>query len=151
MGSAMRGGAGGTSSSAGATYSTSALHESHYKEAIDLLDECEVNLALLEARGLLSVPYNNKTRKADWTDSIGMQWTRFLKLSMEMVPMKSDKWVPDYQRLNCTKCNVFLNPFQRGLRHHCRACGEIFCSDCTSTKELIYEKSEGMKKPIDGT
>ena len=97
--------------------SSTSVPTSHYKEALDLLEECEINLALLEARGLISIPYNNKTRRADWTNSIGMQWTRFLKLSIEMVPMKCDKWVPDYQRLHCTTCNIFLNPFQRGLRH----------------------------------
>ncbi len=118
-------------------------------EALELLDECEVNLALLEARGLLSVPYNNKTRKADWTDSIGMQWTRFLKLSMEMVPMKCQRWVPDHERIHCFTCNTFLNPFQRGVRHHCRSCGEIFCHDCTSHQELIYERRDGLKIPID--
>jgi hypothetical protein len=122
----------------------------HALESIDLLDECEVNFALLEARGLLNVPYNNKTKKPDWTASIGMQWTRFLKLSIEMVPMRCDKWVPDYQRMNCSACDEFLNPLIRGLRHHCRVCGDIYCGSCSNTKELVYEKSNGLKKPING-
>lgn len=37
-------------------------------------------------------------------------------------------WVPDSDRTECSKCKMSFTLTHR--RHHCRGCGEIFCSDC---------------------
>lgn len=43
-----------------------------------------------------------------------------------MQPPPRDHWVPDSARTNCASC---MAPFTLlGRRHHCRKCGEIFCS-----------------------
>ena len=44
-------------------------------------------------------------------------------------------WVPDQLVVQCSCCNVQFTLFRR--RHHCRACGQIFCADCSRfTKNL---------------
>ncbi|KAM6948369.1 zinc finger FYVE domain-containing protein 9 [Aplochiton taeniatus] len=46
-------------------------------------------------------------------------------------------WVPDSQAPICTKCEVKFTFTKR--RHHCRACGKVFCATCCSLKcRLIY-------------
>lgn len=44
-------------------------------------------------------------------------------------------WVPDHLVVACSCCNASFSLFRR--RHHCRACGQIFCADCSKfTKNL---------------
>lgn len=38
-------------------------------------------------------------------------------------------WVPDESRRACVRCGKVFSVVTR--RHHCRNCGEIFCSDCS--------------------
>lgn len=40
-------------------------------------------------------------------------------------------WKPDSSRFNCAQCGKIFN-YLTGTRrkHHCRACGDIFCGDC---------------------
>nr|AAI70468.1 Smad anchor for receptor activation [Xenopus laevis]AAI70474.1 Smad anchor for receptor activation [Xenopus laevis] len=41
-------------------------------------------------------------------------------------------WVPDSQAPNCMKCEARFTFTKR--RHHCRACGKVFCAACCSLK-----------------
>ncbi|XP_023263752.1 zinc finger FYVE domain-containing protein 9-like isoform X1 [Seriola lalandi dorsalis] len=41
-------------------------------------------------------------------------------------------WIPDAQAQVCMKCGVKFTFTKR--RHHCRACGKVFCSLCSSLK-----------------
>ncbi|XP_006005067.1 zinc finger FYVE domain-containing protein 9 [Latimeria chalumnae] len=46
-------------------------------------------------------------------------------------------WVPDSQAPNCMKCEAKFTFTKR--RHHCRACGKVFCAACCSLKcKLTY-------------
>nr|XP_015210828.1 PREDICTED: zinc finger FYVE domain-containing protein 9 isoform X1 [Lepisosteus oculatus]XP_015210829.1 PREDICTED: zinc finger FYVE domain-containing protein 9 isoform X1 [Lepisosteus oculatus]XP_015210830.1 PREDICTED: zinc finger FYVE domain-containing protein 9 isoform X1 [Lepisosteus oculatus]XP_015210831.1 PREDICTED: zinc finger FYVE domain-containing protein 9 isoform X1 [Lepisosteus oculatus]XP_015210832.1 PREDICTED: zinc finger FYVE domain-containing protein 9 isoform X1 [Lepisosteus len=46
-------------------------------------------------------------------------------------------WVPDSQAPICMKCEVKFTFTKR--RHHCRACGKVFCAACCSLKcRLVY-------------
>ncbi|XP_019968314.2 zinc finger FYVE domain-containing protein 9 isoform X1 [Paralichthys olivaceus] len=46
-------------------------------------------------------------------------------------------WVPDSQAPVCMKCDVKFTFTKR--RHHCRACGKVFCAACCSLKcRLLY-------------
>nr|XP_005027284.2 zinc finger FYVE domain-containing protein 9 [Anas platyrhynchos]XP_027319205.1 zinc finger FYVE domain-containing protein 9 [Anas platyrhynchos]XP_027319207.1 zinc finger FYVE domain-containing protein 9 [Anas platyrhynchos] len=46
-------------------------------------------------------------------------------------------WVPDSQAPNCMKCEARFTFTKR--RHHCRACGKVFCAACCSLKcKLLY-------------
>lgn len=44
-------------------------------------------------------------------------------------------WVKDDYVLNCTSCSILFTVTQR--RHHCRSCGEVFCSNCTTKSILL--------------
>ncbi|XP_069088772.1 zinc finger FYVE domain-containing protein 9 [Pleurodeles waltl] len=46
-------------------------------------------------------------------------------------------WVPDSKASNCMKCEAKFTFTKR--RHHCRACGKVFCATCCSLKcQLLY-------------
>jgi len=51
-------------------------------------------------------------------------------------------WQPDDKAPKCNKCNAEFSLFKR--RHHCRACGKVFCSNCTTKttkiKNLGYDE-----------
>jgi len=42
---------------------------------------------------------------------------------------KPPEWVPDASTDHCSSCKSQFTFFHR--RHHCRNCGQLFCSDCT--------------------
>ncbi len=37
-------------------------------------------------------------------------------------------WMPDVVSTECYECGMKFSTFKR--RHHCRICGQIFCSKC---------------------
>jgi len=45
---------------------------------------------------------------------------------------KRPEWVPDKEAPDCHLCACQFNVFKR--RHHCRACGEVFCDDCSTNR-----------------
>lgn len=49
-------------------------------------------------------------------------------------------WRPDSETNNCTECGCQLSFFVR--KHHCRGCGNIFCSDCLSNRIIIKNISQ---------
>ena len=51
------------------------------------------------------------------------------------IPMMNRRWVPDAEQIKCLGCDRLFTLARR--RHHCRACGLIFCADCSSDKCLI--------------
>jgi len=51
------------------------------------------------------------------------------------IPMMNRRWVPDKEQTKCLGCDRVFTLTRR--RHHCRACGLIFCADCSSDKCLI--------------
>eukprot|EP01107_Rhizomastix_libera_P000694 TRINITY_DN1133_c0_g1_i2.p1 TRINITY_DN1133_c0_g1~~TRINITY_DN1133_c0_g1_i2.p1 ORF type:complete len:1535 (-),score=386.44 TRINITY_DN1133_c0_g1_i2:513-5117(-) len=44
-------------------------------------------------------------------------------------------WEPDNSTFNCRRCGKEFKFFVR--RHHCRACGKIFCSSCSSKHAIV--------------
>lgn len=47
----------------------------------------------------------------------------------------ASKWVADEEREECFVCHKKFH-FVRRLKHHCRACGEVICSQCATYKQL---------------
>lgn len=45
------------------------------------------------------------------------------------------KWVADEDREECFVCHKKFH-FVRRLKHHCRACGEVICSQCATYRQL---------------
>ncbi|NXN92751.1 ZFY16 protein, partial [Rhinopomastus cyanomelas] len=54
---------------------------------------------------------------------------------------KQPLWVPDSEAPNCMNCQVKFTFTRR--RHHCRACGKVFCGGCCKRKcKLQYMEKE---------
>lgn len=53
-------------------------------------------------------------------------------------------WVPDQDVIQCSSCNAPFTLFRR--RHHCRACGHIFCAECS--KFTKYLNCWGYHGPV---
>lgn len=50
-------------------------------------------------------------------------------------------WIPDDKAPFCLSCkSQFKFPFKR--RHHCRKCGKVFCSSCSSNRMPVPENGE---------
>ncbi|XP_058584448.1 zinc finger FYVE domain-containing protein 16 isoform X1 [Neofelis nebulosa] len=55
--------------------------------------------------------------------------------------LKQPTWVPDSEAPNCMNCQVKFTFTKR--RHHCRACGKVFCGVCCNRKcKLQYLEKE---------
>ena len=50
------------------------------------------------------------------------------ELKKQLCP--KDKWQPDSSQNKCLCCSKEFKILMR-RRHHCRFCGNIFCSDCS--------------------
>ena len=46
-----------------------------------------------------------------------------------------DHWVKDEGSEACVGCTVKFTIYER--RHHCRACGKVFCSSCSQYQSMI--------------
>ncbi|VDN03405.1 unnamed protein product [Thelazia callipaeda] len=56
-------------------------------------------------------------------------------LQMDFAKQASRKWLDDSEARNCHACN---KPFTlTNRKHHCRECGQIFCSSCSSFSAKI--------------
>jgi hypothetical protein len=53
-------------------------------------------------------------------------------------------WEPDRTSTSCRQCDKTFSISTR--RHHCRACGRLFCKKCTATR-LVLERL-GFQKPV---
>ncbi|XP_025965198.2 zinc finger FYVE domain-containing protein 16 isoform X1 [Dromaius novaehollandiae] len=59
----------------------------------------------------------------------------------EILGQKQPSWVPDSEAPNCMNCQVKFTFTKR--RHHCRACGKVFCGGCCNRKcKLQYMEKE---------
>ncbi|XP_032625441.2 zinc finger FYVE domain-containing protein 16 isoform X4 [Chelonoidis abingdonii] len=55
--------------------------------------------------------------------------------------LKQPPWVPDSEAPNCMNCQVKFTFTKR--RHHCRACGKVFCGGCCNRRcKLQYTEKE---------
>jgi len=71
------------------------------------------------------------------TDRLRRRSSSLLKLQM-LQRRSSLHWVPDKERLCCVICGRTFHFFFR--RHHCRGCGEVVCSDCSSKQKLLQDE-----------
>uniref|UniRef100_A0A669EQC9 Zinc finger, FYVE domain containing 16 n=1 Tax=Oreochromis niloticus TaxID=8128 RepID=A0A669EQC9_ORENI len=73
------------------------------------------------------------------TDSTkAVSWKRE---GVEELGNRQPAWVPDSEAPNCMKCNQKFTFTKR--RHHCRACGKVYCAVCCNRKcKLKYLEKE---------
>mmetsp|Transcript_78963 Transcript_78963/g.199322 ORF Transcript_78963/g.199322 Transcript_78963/m.199322 type:complete len:360 (+) Transcript_78963:132-1211(+) len=57
-----------------------------------------------------------------------------------------ENWVKDTSASTCQGCKAPFSLFKR--RHHCRACGNVFCRDCTDFEIMLHRShyDEGVEK-----
>ncbi|NXC21233.1 ZFY16 protein, partial [Corythaeola cristata] len=61
--------------------------------------------------------------------------------TLATLSQKQPFWVPDSEAPNCMNCQVKFTFTKR--RHHCRACGKVFCGGCCKRKcKLQYMEKE---------
>lgn len=65
-------------------------------------------------------------------------------LSRHPAIMVPPKWVPDNEATRCMNCDVQFTHFKR--KHHCRSCGQIYCSQCSA--DSIPLPKFGFKKAV---
>ncbi|KAG1697100.1 hypothetical protein DVH05_017486 [Phytophthora capsici] len=102
--------------------------DSVYEGSEDMLEESEE-----EARGGTSIDMDSTTSDEDWTNGddgqLGQDMYRFVQ------PRRLSSWVQDDAVFACFKCHTVFSMLIR--KHHCRACGRIFCSACSSQRVVI--------------
>ncbi|KAH7484657.1 putative phosphatidylinositol kinase L615 [Phytophthora ramorum] len=98
----------------------SGLLDSVYEGSEDILEESEEDR---EAG----------TEDEEWTNGddgqLGQDMYRFVQ------PRRLSSWVQDDAVFACFKCHTVFSLLIR--KHHCRACGRIFCSACSSQRVVI--------------
>eukprot|EP01062_Namystynia_karyoxenos_P023820 TRINITY_DN19236_c0_g1_i2.p3 TRINITY_DN19236_c0_g1~~TRINITY_DN19236_c0_g1_i2.p3 ORF type:complete len:338 (+),score=76.70 TRINITY_DN19236_c0_g1_i2:1691-2704(+) len=58
-------------------------------------------------------------------------------------PIGRERWVPERSVAGCTDCGALFTITFR--RHHCRACGGVYCGDCTATR-VAYHGLSGPER-----
>jgi len=67
------------------------------------------------------------------------------KTSVPQITFKPPRWVPDSEVKCCTNCQIFFTIVLR--KHHCRACGRIFCATCAD-KFILLPPQFNYKEPV---
>lgn len=77
-------------------------------------------------------------------------------LNQDLGPTR-EHWKPDSVLLRCTSCNkIFTNFGIIRRKHHCRSCGDIFCTNCINhyiyldkdAKFALMDAKQGVPQPI---
>ncbi|HEX5753491.1 MAG TPA: FYVE zinc finger domain-containing protein [Archangium sp.] len=108
--------------------------------------ESYVSLCSYERHRMLGlVPNESKQALTDCASTKAL--IKFKQCAVEMpVPtkkgapplrLKRPVWQPDSEVSRCTKCMTSFGVFTR--KHHCRQCGRIFCSSCSSKTMIVVK------------
>ncbi|KAH9422456.1 Zinc finger FYVE domain-containing protein 1 [Dermatophagoides pteronyssinus] len=57
---------------------------------------------------------------------------------------RPDYWIPDKDITNCNRCRLEFN--EKIPIHHCRACGQGVCDDCSQQRKMV--PSRGWDHPV---
>lgn len=101
--------------------------DSVYEGSEDILEESE-DTAETPRNGLDSSLEDDGWTNAD-DGQLGQDMYRFVQ------PRRLSSWVQDDAVFACFKCHTVFSLLVR--KHHCRACGRIFCSACSSQRVVI--------------
>ncbi|GMF18260.1 unnamed protein product [Phytophthora lilii] len=100
--------------------------DSVYEGSEDMLEESAEDLRP-------PVDMGSSTEDEDWANGddgqLGQDMYRFVQ------PRRLSSWVQDDAVFACFKCHTVFSLLVR--KHHCRACGRIFCSACSSQRVVI--------------
>lgn len=65
-------------------------------------------------------------------------------LSKKLLPFR----LPDRDRVQCFKCQAKFAAMTGTLRHHCRSCGDIYCSRCSNNKFKLPFGGEDFEEDV---
>lgn len=68
-----------------------------------------------------------------------------VRSSMAMKDGPAAYWLPDNKSDECQLCEATFSFFRR--RHHCRSCGGLFCTSCSSRKDVVPHRGY-YTKPV---
>ncbi|XP_027693859.1 zinc finger FYVE domain-containing protein 9 isoform X2 [Vombatus ursinus] len=115
--------------STAAIFPNETLHSSIADANGDLVEDYEAVVASSPCLAAVSDSPDNDLRAGQF----GVPTRKPFTTLGEVAPV----WVPDSQAPNCMKCEARFTFTKR--RHHCRACGKVFCAACCSLKcKLLY-------------
>ncbi|RLN10855.1 hypothetical protein BBJ28_00024041, partial [Nothophytophthora sp. Chile5] len=112
----------------------SGMLDSVYEGSEDMLEESDSGRDDLrgDASSGAGDP-DSSTEDENWTTGddgqLGQDMYRFVQ------PRRLSSWVQDDAVFACFKCHAVFSLLVR--KHHCRACGRIFCSACSSQRVVI--------------
>ncbi|CAD5119010.1 DgyrCDS7665 [Dimorphilus gyrociliatus] len=86
-----------------------------------------------ESESIISGAYSRRTRVEDSS-------TRSPSFTIPSVAPSIDQWIPDSATTVCMICNARFTMFVR--RHHCRRCGRVICSTCSSKRMKLGDGEE---------
>lgn len=120
------------------------LTKNRLAQAREEEEEASDNTPFTDNEPPLSSSYSsplNPACEAQWSSLIGLPRPISLAIpirrklmsvliSSQSVVMTDANWVPDYLASQCMRCETSFT--LRFRRHHCRNCGHIYCSRCSS-------------------
>lgn len=114
--------------------------ESNEEEKSQLLEKLISNEAETKS---LNVTIQELTRKRDDAMAALQELGRENQsLQIEIAKIQGRKWADDSNATSCSSCTKeFTLTFRK---HHCRHCGQIFCSDCSAKSASV----PSSKKPV---
>jgi len=68
----------------------------------------------------------------------------FYRINQNPTRQPPPSWIPDTEAPNCMGCHDQFTFVKR--RHHCRACGKVFCSKCSS--QFMPLPQFGLDRPV---
>uniref|UniRef100_M4C5L9 Phosphatidylinositol 3-kinase n=1 Tax=Hyaloperonospora arabidopsidis (strain Emoy2) TaxID=559515 RepID=M4C5L9_HYAAE len=123
-------------------YGHNGMLDSVYEGSEDILEEQDefgtrAEMGTQAEIGTRALDKDNSTTgcslSSDWTNGddrqFGPDMYRFVQ------PRRLSSWVQDDAVCACFKCHTVFSLLVR--KHHCRACGRIFCSTCSSQRVVI--------------
>eukprot|EP00743_Colponemidia_sp_Colp-15_P009157 GILK01009991.1.p1 GENE.GILK01009991.1~~GILK01009991.1.p1 ORF type:complete len:1198 (-),score=260.65 GILK01009991.1:77-3361(-) len=81
--------------------------------------------------------HHNQTRQSVMMGISVEQFNEEAAEDAKSASLLAPVWVPDSLQNSCTNCHESFSLFRR--KHHCRLCGQVVCSSCSSQRVWIHE------------
>ncbi|XP_072372269.1 zinc finger FYVE domain-containing protein 16 isoform X2 [Scyliorhinus torazame] len=97
-----------------------------------LSSTCKYGICTEDGTQVFGPSYDSITHDYEEIASEGVDVTEQLTKEATVLGQNQPQWIPDSEAPNCAKCQARFTFTKR--RHHCRACGQVFCAACCNQK-----------------